>query len=188
MVLELPALAVALAMDATAAAATRGLVAKRIRVRDVALTMLAFGGAQALMPLIGWLLGAALSDHVSAWDHWIAFALLVSVGARMVVDGAAGDGPGEDDGAPPFALGTILWLALATSIDAFAAGVTLPLLGAPLLVSVAVIGATTAVLSGAGLLLGCHLGCLMKARLTIGGGLLLIALGVKILLEHTLGG
>jgi len=188
MSLELFALAVALAMDATAAAAARGLVAQRVRARDVALTTLAFGGAQALMPLVGWLLGRALSGYVSAWDHWIAFTLLVSIGAHMILEGTAGDEPGEGEEAAPFALGTILWLALATSIDALAAGVTLPLLGAPLLLSVTVIGVTTALLSGAGLLLGCRLGCLKRARLTICGGLVLIALGVKILLEHTLGG
>ncbi len=188
MSLELFALAVALAMDATAAAATCGLTARCVRARDVARVTLAFGGAQATMPLIGWLLGQALSRVVTTWDHWIAFGLLLGIGAHMLVEARSQDDPGAAEGNDPFATGTLCWLALATSIDALAAGVTLPLLGVPLLVSVAVIGTTTAVLSGAGLLLGRRVGHLLGARLTVFGGLVLIALGVKILVEHTLAG
>ncbi|MBN2194731.1 MAG: manganese efflux pump [Polyangiaceae bacterium] len=187
MPLEVILLAVALAMDATAAAATRGLLAERLRLRDVALTTLAFGGAQALMPLAGALLGAALCGYVEACDHWVAFVLLTVLGAKMIREALSDRDEPAAAATDPFAFTTMVWLAVATSIDALAAGVTLPLLGAPLIVSVAVIGVTTAILSGAGLLLGRRLGRLIGARLEVFGGLVLIGLGVKILVEHTSG-
>jgi putative Mn2+ efflux pump MntP len=187
MIVDLLALAFALAMDATATAATLGFIAGRVRGRDLLLTTLAFGGSQALMPLLGWWLGFALSSVVTTWDHWIAFVLLAGIGVHLLREAAAGPAEGaERSRANLFGVASVLWLALVTSIDALAAGVTLPLLGAPIVISVTVIGVTTAALSGGGLLLGRRLGRLLGKRLEFVGGLVLILLGLKILVEHTL--
>lgn len=177
------ALALGLAMDATAVAAARGLAAPAIRPRDVALVAGAFGGAQALMPLVGYGLGHELGPLVAAWDHWIAFVLLGGLGAKMIHEALTHD---EDD-APAgdvFALGVVLTLAVATSIDALAVGLTLPMLGAPLVGSVLTIGAVTAVCSALGLFAGRRFGARLGRRLDVLGGLVLIALGAKILVEH----
>jgi putative Mn2+ efflux pump MntP len=181
-------LSVGLAMDATAVAAARGLSARRILPRHVLLVALLFGGFQAFMPLLGWLVGSHLGPVVERFDHWIAFVLLGGIGAKMLHDAYAG----EADEAPRpedlFRLGILLVLALATSIDALAVGVTLPILGAPLLLSLITIGVTTALLSGAGLLLGRRFGAKLGKRLDIAGGLVLIGLGTKILIQHLLAG
>jgi putative Mn2+ efflux pump MntP len=181
-------LAVGLAMDATAVAAARGLAARRVRARQVLLVALLFGGAQALMPLLGWWVGAQLGPLVAAVDHWIAFGLLAGIGGKMVWEGLRHTGAeGVASGADVFALPTLLLLALATSIDAFAVGITLPLLGAPLGLSLATIGLTTAALSAAGVVLGRRFGARLGRRLDAFGGLVLVGLGCKLLIEH-LGG
>jgi putative Mn2+ efflux pump MntP len=176
-------LSIALAMDATAVAAARGLAARRVSGRDVAKVALLFGGFQAAMPVAGYLAGDSLGARFAAIDHWIAFGLLVAIGLKMFRDGLRSrDEPVADR--DPFAPRVLLLLAVATSIDALAAGVTLPVLGLPLLLSIAAIGVTTALLSTLGLLLGRRLGAALGARLPLVGGLLLIALGGKILIEH----
>lgn len=180
------ALALGLAMDATAAAAVRGAGLRRITARHVVLVALFFGGFQALMPLIGWTVGAQLGPWVEAWDHWIAFLLLGAIGGKMVWDARKDD---DDDDAPAddtMALRTLALLAVATSIDALAVGVTLPLLDAPLLTSIATIGVTTALTSVVGLFVGHRFGAHLGNKLDVAGGLVLIGLGTKILLEHTL--
>src|SRR5690606_15299371 len=176
---------VGLAMDATAAAAARGVAAGRVRWREVAAVALAFGGFQAAMPLLGWLAGDALGAGAAAWDHWIAFALLGGLGGKMLLDarrGGEAEEPGAS-GAPALSLHVLLLLAVATSIDALAAGVTLPALGVPIAPALLSIGVTTAALSGAGVLLGSRLGG-AGSRLPALGGLVLVGLGVKILVEH----
>jgi putative Mn2+ efflux pump MntP len=182
---ELLALAVGLAMDATAVAAARGIAAPTVRVRDGLMVGLLFGGAQAVMPLAGWAIGDWIGPVVSAWDHWIAFSLLAALGVKMLWEarrttGSATTGRRGD----PFALGPLLVLAIATSLDAFAVGITLPLLGAPFALSLVTIGVTTAVLSGAAVFLGRRFAAHLGRRLDTVGGLVLIALGVKILVEH----
>jgi putative Mn2+ efflux pump MntP len=180
-------LAVGLAMDATAVAAARGLAVTRLEPRHSLLVALFFGGSQALMPLLGWAFGAQLGGYVAAWDHWIAFVLLVGLGAKMVWEARPG---ADDDDAPvdadPFALRVMAVLALATSIDALAVGVTLPMLGAPLALSIGTIGIVTAILSVLGLHAGRRFGALLGKRLDALGGLVLVGLGTKILLEHLL--
>ena len=175
-------LAVALAMDATAVAAARGVAAQRMRQRDALTIALLFGVAQALMPLAGFWLGDRFGKYVEAYEHWIAFALLAFVGGKMILesrkrqpDAAAADNP--------FAVGGLLVLAVATSIDAFAAGLTLPLLKAPPLLSVLIIGVVTAVLSFIGALGGRRAGARFGSRLEILGGVVLICLGLKVLLD-----
>ncbi len=178
-------LAFGLSMDAMAVAAARGLAVKRVRARHVALVAGFFGGFQALMPLLGFLLGDRVGPAIAAWDHWVVFAVLGGIGGKMLWEAlhhdSAAAAPTEADA---FGLRVMLVLAVATSIDALAAGFALPLLGAPLLLSVAVIGITTAILSGVGLFAGHRFGAALGRRLDIVGGLVLIGLGVKTLVEH----
>jgi putative Mn2+ efflux pump MntP len=178
-------LALGLSMDAMAVAATRGLAVERIRLRHVALVATFFGGFQALMPLLGYLLGSSLGPAIEAWDHWVVFVLLGGIGAKMLWEALHHDGtePKVSE-THAFGLRLLLVLAIATSIDALAAGFALPLLGAPLGLSIAVIGVTTAVLSGVGLFAGHRFGAALGTRLDIAGGLMLIALGAKTLIEH----
>jgi manganese efflux pump family protein len=183
------ALAVGLAMDATAVAAARGLAAPAVRLRHGIIVGLAFGGAQGLMPLAGWLVGSRLGPLVAAWDHWIAFALLTGLGAKMLWE-ARGSRVVKDDAGRgnPFGFRPLALLAIATSIDAFAVGITLPMLGAPLLLSLVTIGVVTALLSGSAVFIGRRLGSRLGRRLDAAGGLVLIGLGVKIVIEHLLAG
>jgi len=184
---SLLALAVGLAMDATAVSAARGLAVPELRPRHALAVALWFGGFQAGMPLIGWLVGDRIGPWVEAWDHWIAFGLLAALGARMIAE-AIGE---PDDDAPadprPFRPGLMLPLAVATSIDALAAGITLPMLGASLPVALAVIGLVTALFSAVGLYAGRRLGQGLGRRLDAIGGVVLIVLGARILIEHLAG-
>src|SRR5678816_893705 len=138
------ALAVGLAMDATAVSAARGMAVPKIRPRHVALVALFFGGFQALMPVVGWLVGSRVGPLVEEWDHWIAFVLLAAIGAKMLWESrdpkAAATQRSEDE---LFGLRVMLPLAVATSIDALAVGITLPMLDAPFALSVATIGAVS---------------------------------------------
>lgn len=178
-------LAIGLAMDATAVAAARGMAAPSLRGRHVLVVAGFFGGFQALMPLLGWLVGARLEAWAGGWDYWIAVALLCAVGGKMLWEARHTDDerPAKSE-SELFGTRVMLLLAIATSIDAWAVGVTLPILEAPLGLSLVVIGVTTAVLSSLGLVLGRRLGALLGRRLEVIGGLLLVALGVKIWLAH----
>jgi putative Mn2+ efflux pump MntP len=178
-------LAVGLSMDAMAVAATRGLAIERIRLRHVALVAAFFGGFQALMPLLGYLLGNRVGPAIEAWDHWVVFLVLGGIGVKMLWEALHHDGtePVVSE-ADAFSPRMLLVLAIATSIDALAAGFALPLLGAPLWLSIGVIGLTTAVLSALGLFAGHRFGAALGTRLDIAGGLVLLALGAKTLFEH----
>jgi putative Mn2+ efflux pump MntP len=188
-------LALGLAMDAAAVSAARGVAAHRIGARQITLVALLFGGFQALMPLIGWHIGARVGPLVEAWDHWVAFGLLATLGARMLWEARTGHPHERESSLHPalsraddvFGLRIMLVLAIATSIDALAAGITLPLLGAPLVLSLVTIGATTAALSVLGLFAGRRFGAALGRRLDIVGGLMLIGIGTRILIEHLSG-
>jgi putative Mn2+ efflux pump MntP len=184
----LVALSIGLAMDATAAAGARGIAVRSVRPSRAIRLALLFGGFQALMPLIGWTLGRQLGGFMAAWDHWIAFVLLGGIGAKMIHEALSAN---EDDEVSargdPFAWRTLLVLAVATSIDAFAAGITLPMLHVPIAISLATIGLTTAALSYAGVYAGRRFGAVLGSRLDVFGGVVLIALGAKILFEHLSG-
>jgi manganese efflux pump family protein len=177
-------LAVGLAMDATAVSAARGLALPEIRVRHVLLVAGFFGGFQALMPVAGWLLGARIGPVVQAWDHWIAFVLLSFIGGKMLWDARGRESDEEDTSVDHFAYKSMFVLAIATSIDAFAVGITLPMLDAPFVLSIATIGVVTALLSAVGLFAGRRFGSMLGKRLDFVGGAVLIALGFKILIEH----
>jgi putative Mn2+ efflux pump MntP len=179
-------LAIGLAMDATAVSAARGLSTPKILPRHVVLVAVFFGGFQALMPALGWLLGSKLGPLVQAWDHWIAFALLAAIGGKMLWEARAGESDEHAETGPSdrFGLKVMFVLAIATSIDSLAAGITLPLIDAPMLLSFATIGITTALSSSLGLFAGRYFGSLLGKRLDVAGGLVLIGLGTKILIEH----
>lgn len=178
-------LAVGLAMDATAVATARGMAARRVTARHALLVAGFFGGFQALMPLLGYLVGARLEAVIGSWDRWVAAALLGGVGGKMLWEAWHAD---EDRVAATeqdlFGLKVLLVLAVATSIDAWAVGITLPILGAPLALSVVVIGLTTAALSVLGLFAGRRFGAVLGKRLDVLGGLLLVGMGVRLVLEH----
>jgi putative Mn2+ efflux pump MntP len=179
-------LSVGLSMDAAAVSAARGLATPKLLPRHVILVAVFFGGFQALMPLVGWVVGSRVGPLVQAWDHWIAFVLLGAIGGKMLWEARGTKDNGEAASAEVDLYGArvMLVLAVATSIDAFAVGITLPMLNAPFLLSLATIGITTALLSALGLFAGRRFGSLLGKRLDVAGGLVLIGLGTKILVEH----
>ena len=136
------------------------------------------------MPLGGWLIGSRLGPHVQAWDHWVIFILLSCIGAKMLWEGRRAKASEPERGADVFATRVMLVFAIATSLDALAAGITLPLIDAPFLLALATIGVITAVLSAVGLFAGRRFGAMLGPRLDAMGGLVLIGLGLKILVEH----
>ncbi|MFZ9394446.1 MAG: manganese efflux pump MntP family protein [Erythrobacter sp.] len=172
------ALALALAMDAFAVALTQG-ARFRHDWRSIAAISLAFGLFQGGMPLAGWQLGNLALPLVAAWDHWIAGGLLAFLGTQMIWIGEA-----EDEGPPRLSGLALGAAALATSIDAFAAGITLPTLGIAPLVSCTLIAVVTAALSALAILLGQRAGDRFGRHAEVAGGVVLIALGVKIAFEH----
>lgn len=179
-------LALGLAMDATAVAGARGLAAKQIRFRDALLVAFFFGGAQAAMPAIGWALGAAFASRIVGWGHWVTFVVLGGIGAKMIHEARKAD---EDDAADVatahvFGLRVLGLLAIATSIDALAAGVALAVANVSIARASLVIGVVTAALSFGGVHLGHRFGARLGKRLEVAGGLVLIGLAVKSLIDH----
>jgi putative Mn2+ efflux pump MntP len=182
-------LALGLAMDATAVCAARGCAAQRIRAQHVLLVALFFGGFQALMPLLGWMLGRGVGPLVQAWDHWIAFVLLAAIGGKMLWEAwSSSDKAERAREVDLFGLRVLLLLAIATSIDALAVGFTLPMLNAPFALSLVTIGVTTAFTSAAALCAGRRFGDALGNRPDLVGGVVLIGLGTKILIEHLTAG
>jgi putative Mn2+ efflux pump MntP len=181
---ELILIAIALSMDAFAASVCKGLSMKQVRWKDAWIIAMFFGGFQALMPLIGWYAGLRFESAIAAVDHWIAFGLLALIGGRMISEALRQDQPAarSDD---VLRLKEVLLLAIATSIDALAAGVTFALLpGTRILQAILLIGAITFVLSYMGFTAGSRLGARGKRGAELAGGVILILIGVKILLEH----
>jgi len=188
--LALVFLGLGLAMDATAVAGARGLACRRaVRVRDALLVALFFGGSQAAMPAIGWALGGAFASRITGWGHWVTFVVLGAIGAKMFHE-AFGE-PDEDETkavADVFGLKVLGLLAVATSIDALAAGVPLALAHVSIVTACAVIGVITGVLSFGGVYVGHRFGARFGKRLEMAGGVVLIALAVKALVDHFRGG
>lgn len=174
-------LAVGLSMDAFAVSICKGLGMKKITAGKAVLVGLWFGGFQALMPLAGYLLGMGFRESITAVDHWIAFLLLGLIGVNMIRE-ALGQEEEEDCGC--LDVRTMLTLAVATSIDALAVGITFAFLSVRILPAIACIGIITFVLSVAGVKIGNVFGAKYKSRAELAGGVILILLGLKILLEH----
>lgn len=178
---DLMVIAVGLSMDAFAVSICKGLSVNRVRPGHYMNVGLYFGGFQALMPLIGYLLGMQFSTLIASIDHWIAFVLLALIGGNMVREALSGEEESLDDS---FSFRTMLPLAVATSIDALAVGVTFAFLGVNIWSAIALIGVTTFGISAGGLAIGNTFGAKYKSRSEILGGVILICLGGKILIEH----
>ncbi len=174
-------IAVALAMDAFAVSLCKGLAMKRPDLRSVITIALWFGIFQALMPVIGYLLGHSMYDLMKDYDHWIAFGLLFLIGANMIRESFSEDEEMDPDIYPI----SMLILAVATSIDAFAVGISLAMDGSDIITSVLIIGAITFLISAVGVKLGAKVGGILGKRAELLGGLILIGIGIKIVLEHT---
>lgn len=174
---------VGLSADAFAAALCQGLHMKRLNWPRAALVGLFFGGFQALMPLLGYLLGSQLERYIRSVDHWIVFALLLFIGGKMVVETLRGGEEAACESDRGFVTGLLL-LAVATSIDALAVGISFAFLQVSILPAVALIGATTFVLSVLGVGIGSRFGTRFQKQAGIAGGVILMLIGIKILLEH----
>lgn len=182
-IFDLILLAVGVSMDAFAVSIAKGLATQQLRPKHYASVALWFGGFQALMPVIGYFLGANFASIVEHCDHWIAFALLALIGGKMIYDTLAG-GDEEDATGADFRFKTMLVLAIATSIDALAIGVSLAFLKVDIWSAIAFIGVTTAIFSAFGLHFGNIFGNRYKHGAEIMGGVVLILIGTKILVEH----
>ncbi len=179
--LELFILAVGLSMDAFAVSVCKGLAMPKITVRKAAVVGIWFGGFQALMPALGYLLGSQFKDSITAIDHWIAFILLGIIGGNMIREACSGECEKENDSLD---IKTMFLLAVATSIDALAVGITFAFLKVNIAAAVSFIGVTTFVISAAGVKIGNIFGTKYKSKAELAGGIILILLGLKILLEH----
>ena len=209
---ELLLTASGLSMDAFAVSLCKGFKMDRLSLKSAAVIALFFGGFQTAMPLIGWLLGKQFAVYIISFDHWIAFFLLAFIGGKMAYEAlknhgcpdescgcpgeisgsgeGCGDGAGQSDvqsnvqSADGFDAGELFMLAVATSIDALAVGVTFAFLQVSIVPSVLLIGAITFALSFAGVVIGHQFGARYKRRAELSGGIVLILMGTKILLEH----
>ena len=183
---EIFLIGVGLSMDAFAVSVCKGLGMHRVNYAHALVIALFFGVFQGLMPVIGWLVGSAFAVYVTAVDHWIAFALLAFVGGKMLWDAFHDEGEEEDDetSTQRLDLRELFMLAIATSIDALAVGITFAFLRVDIVMSVGLISATTFVLALAGVVVGHRFGARYEKAATIAGGIVLVLIGTKILLEH----
>lgn len=181
--LSLFILAAALSMDAFAVSVCKGLAMKRVSVKNALIIGLWFGGFQALMPAVGYLLGTQFDQYITSIDHWIAFVLLSFIGISMIKE-AISTKDEEEETNPSLSVKTMFLLAVATSIDALAVGVTFAFLKVQIIPAVSFIGTITFLLSIVGVKVGNVFGTRYKAKAEIAGGIILILIGVKILLEH----
>ena len=180
--LDIFLIGVALSMDAFAVSVCKGLSVKEAGVKHVLTVGVYFGGFQALMPMLGFLLGYKFESFITNIDHWIAFVLLAIIGGNMIREALGKD---EDDKEnDDFSFRAMLPLAVATSIDALAVGISFAFLGVDIVTAALLIGATTFVLSGAGIFVGNIFGSKYKSKAELAGGIVLILIGAKILLEH----
>lgn len=170
-------------MDAFAVSVANGCRIKRVTLRDALRPGWWFGGFQMLMPVLGWLGGLALRDLIQSYSHWVAFGLLTCVGGKMLVEAFRGGEPDDGCGAERRSTRDMLVLAVATSIDALAVGLSLSILRVSIWWPALLIGVVTFVFSCTGTILGCSIGKLVKDKAEILGALVLIGIGIKILLQ-----
>lgn len=180
-ILELFILAIGLSMDAFAVSICKGLSVQQLSVKHMFLVGAYFGGFQALMPAIGYMLGSQFEHMIVSIDHWIAFLLLLFIGGNMIKESRENDVDELDD---DFGIKTMLLLAVATSIDALAVGVTFAFLHVNIVAAVLFIGCITFMCSAIGVKLGYVFGVKYKSKAEFAGGVILILIGTKILLEH----
>jgi len=179
---ELLVLATGLSMDAFAVSICKGLAAKKVGFKEMICCGLWFGGFQALMPTVGYFLGSTCEQYIEKFDHWIAFALLALIGANMIRESFSKD---NDTMSESFSFKTMLLLAIATSTDALAVGITFGLLpDVNIIEAVIFIGSVTCIFSIAGVKIGSVFGAKYQSKAELAGGIILILTGIKILLEH----
>lgn len=181
-IIQLLMIGIGLAMDAFAVSICKGLCMQKIDKKYTFLIGCFFGGFQALMPLLGWALGTQFARYITKYDHWIAFILLVIIGVGMLRE--AGEKEQEVVCSISYNYRELFMLAVATSIDALAVGVTFAFLGTNIWIAIALIGSITFVISILGVLVGNRFGIRYKSKAEIAGGIILILIGMKILLEH----
>ena len=177
-------LGLGLSMDAFAVSICKGLCMKRVNIKQALIIATFFGGFQALMPLLGYLLANSFAVYIQKIDHWIAFVLLAFIGGKMIFDVIRG---GDDDACEcgkPFSIKEIFVMAIATSIDAAAAGIALAMSGDNIWLNITFIGVVTFLMCIGGVFIGNKFGTKLKDKASILGGIILILLGLKILLEH----
>ena len=179
--LELFILAVGLSMDAFAVSVCKGLAMKKISVKNACIVGLWFGGFQALMPVIGYILGSQFERYITNIDHWIAFVFLSLIGITMIKEALSKEESPEN---ASLDIKTMFILAIATSIDALAVGITFAFLSVRIVPAVSFIGIITFTLSAIGVKIGNVFGSRYKSKAEIAGGIILIGMGIKILLEH----
>ena len=179
--IELFLIAVGLSMDAFAVSVCKGLAMPKCTFKKAAIVGLWFGGFQALMPAIGYVLGAQFQEAIASIDHWIAFVLLALIGGNMIHEALDND---EEEADASLDVKTMFLLAVATSIDALAIGITFAFLKVSIIPAVCFIGIVTFIISFAGVKIGNVFGARYKNKAEIVGGVILILLGLKILLEH----
>ena len=182
-ILEMFIIAVGLAMDAFAVSISKGLTVDKIRTRHCLIVGAWFGGFQALMPIIGYYLGTSFAQYVENFDHWIAFGLLALIGTNMIRESLDDE---CEKSVNNFSAKHMLPLAVATSIDALAIGISFAFLKQSIALPSTIIGITTAIISIAGLYIGKAFGCKYRSKAEFLGGAVLIIIGIKILVEHTL--
>lgn len=200
-IVSIALIAVGLSMDAFAVSVTNGIIIRELKLQHALKVGLYFGVFQALMPLAGWLAGSQFKEYITSIDHWIAFVLLAFIGGKMIyeaykencevcetgeeacevaISGQEGTVAVED----PLRMGRLMVLAVATSIDALAVGISFAFLNVSILWSAALIGLITFVICAAGVYIGNKFGCLFQKKAEIAGGIILLLIGTKILVEH----
>jgi len=183
-ILEILLIALGLAMDAFAVSVASGATMKKLEIKNALKMGLFFGGFQTFMPVIGWFAGIGMKTYITGWDHWVAFGLLLFVGGKMIYESIIIK---EDECSGkncPFDTGVLFILAVATSIDALAVGITFSVLSISILLPVVTIGVVTFVLSVAGVQIGVKGGHFFEHKIEIAGGVILLLIGFKILLGH----
>lgn len=183
---EIFMIGVGLSMDAFAVSICKGLNMRKLDKLQTFVIALFFGGFQALMPFLGWLLGKQFEEYIVSFDHWIAFVLLAFIGGKMIWDVFKGEDKDESCRREEAGLDVkeLLILAIATSIDALAVGISFAFLQVKIVSAITLIGCTTFVISAAGVVVGHKFGAKYEDRASIAGGIILILIGLKILLEH----
>lgn len=184
--LELVFMGVGLAMDAFAVSICKGLAMRKVNKKQCFTIALFFGGFQAIMPFIGWLLGSYFVEYITRIDHWVAFILLEFIGGKMVLEAVREKNEPVEikEMDPPLDMKELLVLAIATSIDALAVGITFAFLEVNIIEAITVIGVVTFIISALGVFIGNIFGNKYKAKAEILGGVILILLGINILVEH----
>ena len=179
---------VGLSMDAFAVAICKGLKMHKVNKVQAVVIALFFGGFQALMPLLGWLLGTQFASYISRIDHWVAFVLLGLIGGNMIRETFTDENGAVDDGMmdPPLDIKELFLLAIAPSIDALAVGITFAFFQVTILSAITIIGITTFIFSIMGVVIGRFFGDRYEKKAELAGGIILVLLGIKILIEHLL--